>query len=311
MMEVLVTFEAMRVFFNVIWQAVLICTLCRILSMRSNVVFAAVNMGLMGVMLILEYSELPRITNALMLAPLINIAFPIAYSRGSLRTRTVRVLVVQVTVAFSEVLVSALYALTANGAIDPVAAPDRVDIGIAAAAYIVALIVQAGLTELIVHIFRRREGARRGSPYPPVILYLLWSYLLVMFSQMQLAATYARDSFRIISLIYPLFTLGIGIATLAITFREECIGREATTRSASARQEKHMRREVAASARRVAAICRLRHDLANQIALINELERLGDDKRADATLAELQSRAHAIAEAHDEMPVTTETIDHE
>lgn len=307
----LVTFEAMRVFFNVLWQALLICTLCRILSMRSNVVFAAVNMGLMGVMLLFEYLALPRIANALIFAPLINIVFPIAYSRGPLRARTVRVLVIQAIVAFSEVLVAALYALAANGAIDPVATPDRVDKGIAATAYIVAITVQAGLTELIVYIVRRREGARRGSPYPPVILYLLWSYLLVMFSQMQLDTTYARDTFRVISLIYPLFTIGIGIATLAITFREERIGREATTRSASARQERHMRREVAASARRMAAIRRLRHDLANQIALVNELERLGDDERADQTLAELQSRAHAIAKAHDETPASPEASDHE
>ena len=65
---------------------------------------------------------------------------------------------------------------------------------------------------------------------------------------------------------------------------------------ASKEQISRMRVELAESARRSLELRRLRHDMANQVAVVDELVKHGRMTDADAYLAQLQQRAHALTQ---------------
>ncbi len=289
------TFAIIRTSFNILLEVMRIATLCRILTMKSSRVFAVVTMACMSLSLCLQYVDgwdLPRV---LVLVPLSAIVFPIAYSIGPLRVRTTRVLLINAAMAFNEASVMNLYTFLAGGV--PTDATAGIDNTAMLIVYSLSVPLQAMLYESVVYLVKRHAHSQTASFEPPVIAFLLWSYLLVMWTQTHSHFSdeaLARASMA--SLVYALLSLGFGVVALTIANKDALVGRESANRAASVRQERHLRTGIADSTRRMVAVRHLRHDLANQVEIIEELARHGRKGEADTHLVALQKRALAIVE---------------
>ncbi len=256
--------------------------------------FAVVTMACMSLSLCLQYVDgwdLPRV---LALVPLSTIVFPIAYSKGPLAVRTTRVLLINAAMAFNEAIVMNLYTFLAGGI--PTDATVGIDNTAMLIVYLLSVPLQAMLYESVVYLVRRRDRSQTASFEPPVIAFLLWSYFLVMWTQTHShlgGEAFTRASMA--SLVYALLSLGFGVVALTIANKDALVRRESANRAASVRQERHLRAGIADSTRRMVAVRHLRHDLANQLEVIEELARHGRRDEADAHLATLQERANLIS----------------
>ncbi len=287
-------FEIVRLSFNVVLQGIFIATLCKILVMRSNAVFAVTCMALMVVSIMAQALDIPDLPRVLLLAPLTCVVLPIALSYGQFSSRVVRTLLANATMAFGEAFMANTYMLVTGTSLTTSTA--EIDMNGVIVAYTLGVLTQGIINTALVYMAKRHDHHHGSLPVLPIIAFLFSSYLLVLWLQTQVSlSTHFNPWANVISLVYAVLSLVLGMAALMIAQRGARIGRESANRAASVRQERHLRAGIADSTRRMVAVRHLRHDLANQLEVIEELARHGRRDEADAHLAILQEHANLIS----------------
>lgn len=94
---------------------------------------------------------------------------------------------------------------------------------------------------------------------------------------------------------FCLFSICASFAMLAIARQDLFSRRSIAEHAASVRQAAHTRREVEAIARRAVSLRKLRHDLVNQIAVVERLAASGQVDEADRYLDVLQQQSRELS----------------
>lgn len=274
-------------------------TMCEVLNMRSNSTYYALNLAFFLSGLALSLAGAPHAIQIAFIAPFMLFILPVALSTNPLRVRVIRTFIVDSVENLAELIAFAVYALLSGGDISPTALDDRtVPLALITYAVIIAFLLPAmRITALILN----RQSGQTSSPYPRVsIVFTLNLFLLVFIVIIRIVGDFHRNSQPAIEAIaLPLIAFGalslmLGLTAQGIVERDIDTRRRIAERAASGRQAKHLRAEILGIAHDAKAVQLLRHDIANQVAIVEELATSGCSAEADAYLAALQERAHRI-----------------
>ena len=274
-------------------------TMCEVLDMRSNGAYYALNLASFLLGLALSLAGAPHAVQIAATAPFMLFILPVSLSTNPLRVRIIRTFIVDSVVNLAELVAFAVYALLSGGDIYPTMLDNRtVPLTLITYAVIIAFLHAA--TRITVFVLNRQSG-QTSSPYPRVsIVFTLNLFLLVFIVIIRIVGDFHRNSQPAIEAIaLPLIAFGalnlmLGLTAQSIVERDIDTRRRIAERAASGRQAKHLRAEILGIAHDAKAVQLLRHDIANQVAIVEELATSGYSAEADAYLAALQERAHRI-----------------
>ena len=237
----------------------------------------------------------PSIVGLLVINPLVSIAAPIVLSQGPLRVRTARVLVINLTSLFSEVVCTICY-LTLEGELvyRTVTASNFPNI---ISTYMTGTFVHVLLTELVILRLRDADPSWEMRLELPILGFVVGSYFFLAVGIYRYGISESDNPF-ILLLILAIAALSIVLcfALHSVVKTETMIARDAARRAATIRQTRHVRRQIEESAMQVLRMRHLRHDLANQVGVVMELARADHIEEADHYLAELIERAQDYVE---------------
>ena len=268
---------------------------CLTLDLRSNRIYAICHLVNVTANYLGAKFGLPPVIRALILNPSTTVIMPIAYSRGPLRTRIVRVLTLCLAIVPAEAGSAGVYMLLGHGpyftAID---SSNYVDIALT---YCVTIVLCAISFELLIYFYRRIDHKVDAQLETPVLTSMGACYTLILITFVRFASTGHRDAFTLIGIgTYALFGIVYALATLTIARRDVATQRILANEAASQRQERHVTRLIEASSRKRGELRRVRHDLANQIDVVSELAESGRDKEASRYMATLRERVRQLSE---------------
>ena len=258
---------------------------------RAAYFFIATAFTLAG--LLYRLSILPSTETLSRVMPVIGMVtvfvLPISLSRGPLVTRIARLCIVNMSTIPIEILgntlyssfggtVPVIYTNVAHGAVPMIMT------------YCVLIPVSAPILNTIVMFFRRQDKHISITMNLTVLTLLMTSYLCMALLAYRFSIGYDFMFYVAIAVRVMLILAACMLLYIAAQhgFARQ---RQDADRAAVARQAKHLRGELDAITRRALAMQRLRHDIANQVDVVDELMSLGHYQEADAYLVALQDRA--------------------
>ena len=288
------TYDIIYFLVALIPEAVLIRAMCKVLDMRSTWLFIALRLLADCVSFLFRYlPDAPGIIRlALFLAT--NVIVPFVMSRGPALTRLSRIVLVIAGGLLTEFVGASTYHLISGGEFFP-SEINQDTIASVVVIYSLLAFFASIVMEFIITVCARIDRDRDAMLEPPVIF-----LSLVMFVGFDALLTRTNDA-GVYSLMGPflcflccLCTLGSCMALLAVARRDAEATRLAADQVAVARQERHVRGEIEASVQRTTQMSRLRHDLANQVEVVEQLAAQGRFAEADQYLEDLQVQARKL-----------------
>ena len=286
--------DAMRLITNILAELLIIRAYCKLLDMKSNVVFAIINMSGMALGLALDTLNVNSLVRTAVIAPIVFVVFPIAYSRGPLRSRVLR------CTLLAAVLM--LVGLASDMMLVLIFGPDAFQPGSTGSSLIIMVSVFASTSlmavalEAMISFFNRIDRNLDTGVVPSLVALLLWSYgISILGTYFSTDGLYSIDaSFSVVSTVYYVLVLLLCTTSIALLRQDYYATRRASDRTALARQSKHMRTEIDAATRQAAITRRLRHERANSSPAIVESAKNGNAEKAHAYLDALRTQAQSV-----------------
>ena len=279
---------------NTIVELIAIRATCKVLDMRSNALFAISILTLMGLSLTFRASGLPEGLRIAIVSPLSALVLPIALSKGSFRKRISRICLLTAAAPPAEYAATITYTLLSGQTPYP-------STGMEALASDYALIyasciLTSAITYEAVIAFCTRADDRSLLPLNlSVIALSLETYLIFGFVSIRIYDAQSRSPLlAVAAFLCTVLSFVISISTLEVAQWDAKATKEHSSKVAIARQIYHVKREIVVTAHVSSSMRKLRHDLANQIGVVNELIDAGHVDVAEQFLLELQVRIHKL-----------------
>jgi len=269
----------------------------KVLRMRSTRLFVILYLVLFCLGFInryLPFSEVIRGALSMVTSIAMLLVLPLALSTGSIRSRLIRICLICLGAGVTEYVGGATYGFISEGSFFP-SEINRETIGSVITVFSLLIVLSISVNEAIITFCAKFERERDTSIEPPAIVLPLFTFLFLDLLYVRCNVTESRET------IVPMLNLACSIATLticagliAVARQEAEAARKSTDNAAMARQERHVRGEVEASVRRTVGMSRLRHDLANQVEVVERLAAQGRYADADHYLELLQLQARTL-----------------
>ena len=264
--------------------------------MRSNSVYTVCILIAMILSLYKGPSRLHNIIILLVISPLTYFILPIGMSKGPLHSRVTRTLLLTAVTMGSEFAAAGTFGLLTGSTTYPTETDSSIVAAFIASYMACILFNLIGQEGVIAFCNRDEEGSETTLRIPLLELIILTHFagpaVVTRMYNVQNRAVLALICFFVIDLL----TLAIALAALDLTQKELRSWRQATVQASLIRQSRHLKSEILSIASSSTATRKLRHDLANQVSVIDELLEEGHVDAAEQYLAELQDRAQSLAE---------------
>lgn len=286
-------FEAAHFFLALILELLLMRTMCKVLPMRTvlgycvaDFCYYCLSMATQGKIL-----GFPRVAFIL-----IHFMLPVIFSTGPLPNRLVRVAAVFTVELLAEpIAVVSWWGMTGEATMAPTVT-DSTFLPMLTV-YGILILVIATLFEMLIAFFQHIDHEGTASVELPVIAEMALSPLFFHVINTKL---YIQDSLTPVSvagiLAFVILSSVLCVAMLDVANRDIKAKRKLVDHAAFIRQATHSRREVEAIARRASSVRRLRHDLANQMTVVERLIASGQAAEADRYLQALQAQSKDLLE---------------
>ena len=273
---------------------------CRVLDMRSNVLFGGLYLADALANLIVHFTGAPIVLRLLILNPLVSFILPVALSRGPLRKRIARTILINAVIIIVEPLSMLTFWLQERQLYyEVVDASNYLSVIIT---YLVTILATALVFELPI-IYCGRVDQRLDAQIEKSVVALIGALSAINLFFMTRSIMLATGSHTTVSgtALVVLCASCIGCIFVAYTVfsiarREAAARNHKTYRAAQVRHERHARFELERALQHDLALRRLRHDLANQVGIVAQLLDAGDVQEADDYLAALQGQAEHLRE---------------
>lgn len=271
-----------------------IWTLCRVLVMRSNIVFVVSSLASIVLAQLMAQFNAPDVLRMIEGIVTFGFGLPLGMSKGPLPDRIARTVLVNLAAFASEFAGVGTHILLTGSPLPDFGNPDNPSYLIAS--YAVITLTAGFLFEGIVLICSRLNHNQDAAFGRPLLIGMLWSIILCAVLECLLRAASAFDTrAAITTLVSSILALVLGLAAMPLAQKDAKTQRQLANRMASIRQVKHVRSEIEASMRRSAGIQRLHHVTANCAQTILEQAATGKINEADRYLAALQEQAQSVA----------------
>ena len=286
---------AIQIFLSLVVELIFTRAMCMVLDMRSYPLYIALHLGCFCLSYYLSFSGTPQVVRILFINISTNFVLPIALSRGRLRSRLARMAAVNLGTLILEAVGDLLYIF-----VNPESRITEVSLaggnnGAICLIYCALIPIAALAEEAVILVCRRAEDSTDTEVELPGILMMTLSFLsyipLIIRADLTLDS---RMGIYIVATTYAVVSLVASLALIAVAREDAKAARLAANRAAIARQERHVRGEVVASVRRTVGMSRLRHDLANQVEVVERLAAQGRYADADHYLELLQAQAREL-----------------
>lgn len=291
---------------NFISQLILIRAYCKLLDMRSNVVFGILSMTGMIIAIVVDALLTAPFFETVVMGPIVVFVLPVACSRGPLKQRVLRcTLALTTTLVSVSVVYLILSALLGEFTVEGSGYVNSTSAFIGSA---LSTVCMGFGTEVLLALVARFEKRKDVTLIPPFVLLLLWSYVISV-----ICFTFASDKRYVVSAnlsavvcIYYALVLALCFASAAFFRGDVKTARHESQRTLTDEQSKIIRAEIDAATKRASNTRRLHHVLANKVATICELAERGDTHNAEAYLNVLRDQANNSVNASSDGPDTWE-----
>lgn len=279
---------------NIIIQLASIRASLRLLEIRQPIVFSTVLLAMMFTMFILSVMGSRNTLTRLLAGTISGIVLPIAMSNRPLHLRIIYTLLVAVGLATCEFAAQLVFSLSTGMGNFPNDV-SQVPLVPAALSCATSAYTAAILFEILVFACNRMQNQVPLSAELPIILLNVWSYLFLSFFVARIDdADINSPLLSIASMITVVGTLSVSLITLDIAQHEIAVSKENADRIALTRQVRHIKSELSNITKHSVSVRRLRHDLANQIGVIDELAKEGHCDAAEQYLLKLCRKASEL-----------------
>lgn len=246
-----------------IMRLLVIRAYCLVLDLRSNRVFAVCHLLNVTTNIVALKLGWPLWLRVFVINPSTSIIMPIAYSRGALSMRIIRVLTVCTIILPAEAASVGTYMLLGNGPyFSTINENNYVDIGLT---YCVTVLLGTLLIESLILFYRRADHTLDAQIAPAVLANMFACYLLSLLLYVRTIDTMLDDPIILATVgSIALIEAAYALSTITIARRDSVAKRILADEAACMRQARHVKQAIEASALKVVAMRRLRHDLANQ-----------------------------------------------
>lgn len=285
----------LRQFLSLMLNSVCMWTMSQIMEMRSPRLFLVSSILSSALCQALFVLGAPDILPAVIGIATYGLGLPLLMSTGPLRTRVLRTILVNVAAMACESGGRSIYALITGTGF-----PRTMD-GMLIPSMLVTYAFTALLDGLIcAAIVTVCQWTDRNRNYPidiPIVVLLFWSCFLSMQLDLWCSDSISTTlAFTVTQFVYCILSVVLGLCTMMLAHNDARASRMKANEHALREQVSRMHAEVAASAQRSLALRQLRHDMANQVAVVEELVKHGHMAEADTYLEQLQQRAHALTQ---------------
>ena len=291
------TYVALHFFLALLVELPIMRATYRILRMRSVGLFIALHLALFCFGFFIKYLPFSKIVIGLLsfvtsIAMLI--VLPFGLSTGTVRSRLVRICLICLGAIVTEYVGGSTYSFISGGQIFP-SELNRETIGSVVTVFSLLIVLSIAVNEALIMLCGYLDHERDVTMEPPVIVLPLVTYLFLNLLYVRRHAMELHEAtIPVLLLACSVITLAICAGLIFVARREAMAARKATDNAAMARQERHVRGEIEASVRRTTEMSRLRHDLANQVEVVEGLAAQGRFADADQYLARLQLQAQTL-----------------
>lgn len=291
-------FTVMQVLLSFVVELLIMRAMCLVLDMRSNVLYVIAHTFCFILSYYLLVTNAPFHMRILIINIITNFALPIVLSRGRISSRVTRMMLVNLGSVVTEATGSLLYSISHVGEVVQQSRRLTADPGSICLIYCALIPVTALTQEIIVAFFRKRDQDPDGSIELSGMAMMLLSFPELSFILLRSEGVIGeRHDIYLASLLYAIVSLVVELGLIYVARRDAQIARRAADQAAALRQERHVRGQVVEAARRASGMGRLRHDLANQVGVVESLASQGRYAEADRYLAALQAQAQALAQS--------------
>ena len=280
---------------SLILNSVCIWTMSQIMNMRSQRLFLVSSILGSVVCQALFILRAPDVLPLIIGLITYGFGFPLCMSTGPMHTRVLRTILVNVAAMTCESGGRTLYVLlTGTGfprSMDGMPIPSML------ATFALTGILDGLLCAAIIAVCQWTDHDRNYPIDIPIVVLLFWScFICLQFFLWCSDSIFSSLGLTVTQFVYCMLAVVLALCTMILAHTDARASRRKANELASKEQISRMRVELAESARRSLELRRLRHDMANQVAVVDELVKHGRMTDADAYLAQLQQRAHALTQ---------------
>lgn len=295
------TAEMIRIISSLVFAFLTVRATCKVLDMRSNALYAAYYLCNTFMNLVMINNRALEAIRVLLLNFLTGIYIPLSYSRGPLRTRIIRIGLILLCLIATELICSLAYLLILQAGIrteDISTANPLTVMGV----YCIGIPTMALSLELVINACARHDNAHEASLDANLGLSIAWfnlgTYFLFAFAIMRLSkwqGTMANaTTVSMTSLVCFALSVLLDALFFAVASYDARATREHSEHIAVIRRIRHAKVEVSLSTTRSFNVRLFRHDLADQIDIVEELAREGNIQEAGRYLSLLQMQTRDI-----------------
>ena len=288
--------NAMEVLGNTAVELVLIRATCKVLDMRSKALFAIGILATMAASFACRASGMPEGLRTAIIGPLSFFALPLVFSRGPMRKRISRICLLVSASLPAEFSAAISYSLLSGQSLFP-SPGATIPTSEYALIYASSILTSAITYEAVIACCMRTDSRDLVPLNLSVIALVLESYVFFGFVIIRVNNLQEQGSFiAVAALLWTLVSFAIAVSALEIAQREAHALRDLANQVAITRQLHHIKREIRTMTHSSSSVRRLRHDLANQSDVINELLGEGHVDLAERYVLQLQNRADELTE---------------
>ncbi len=287
--------KVIQVLLSLILELIIMRAMCKVLDMRSYPLYVGLHLGCFCLSYYLSLSPTPFVTRIVVINILTNFLLPIVISRGRLRSRLIRMTAVNLATVIFEGVGDFLYIFLHPGIQLSQTSLATGDTGTICLIYCAIIPIAAVVEEMVVIACRLIDDGSDAEIEIPGVLMMVLSFLFYIPLVFRVDAAPNRGAgIYIVAAAYAFVSLVASLALISVAKRDAQASRQSANQAASIRQERHVRGEIEASVRRTTEMSRLRHDLANQVEVVEQLAAQGRYAEADQYLRSLQAQARKL-----------------
>lgn len=282
---------------GLVFQLIYFVAMYAVLDVPYRTTYFSIATALTLAGLLYRLSVLPNAEALSRIMPILGMAtvfvFPISLSRGPLVTRIARLCIVNMSTIPIEILGNVLYSFL--GGTVPVVYTNIAHGSVPMImTYCVLIPISVLVLNTIVMFLRRQDKSVSIAMNVTILALLMTSHLCMALLAYRFSIGYDFMFYAAIAVRVMLILAACMLLYIAAQ-RDFARQRQDADKAAVARQAKHLRGELDAITRRALAMQRLRHDIANQVDVVDELMSSAYYQEADAYLIALQNQADALA----------------
>lgn len=269
-------------------------TICSILDMRSNAVFALCHATNACLNFIAFKLGAPAVLRTLVIGPSTTIILPIAYSRGPLSKRVSRTAIISLCALIPEIIAMATFLLFRGSVyFSTIDESNYLDVLLA---HSLTMVSHAFISEALITVFRRNDQEWDAPLGIPVLCLLAETYALGIGLTMYHHPHQEQASYLAVIPTFACYVLTIAycLAVLHLAHLDVRTKLLEADQLTQMRHLRHLKAEIEASSSRSISVNRLRHDFANQISIVEELALEGSVQEADHYLVMLLEQARSL-----------------